>query len=82
MYPRSEGTESGKSYQDAPLTAENFTPVAGALLVAVGRSRPLVTDRTRTVAGSRAHPTPRGSEDAMPPTSQRVWTLTADFQMV
>jgi hypothetical protein len=41
----------GDSDQDAPVTAENFTPVAGALLVAVGTSRHLFTDRTRTVGG-------------------------------
>jgi hypothetical protein len=55
-----------------------FLDPAGALLVAVGRSRRVFTDRTRTVAGSRAHPTPRGSEDAMPPDQPARWTLTAE----
>src|SRR5262249_277041 len=41
------------SDQDAPTTAENLSTVGGAFLVAVGTSRRLFTDRTRTVAGSR-----------------------------
>jgi hypothetical protein len=57
-----ESAEGGNSDRDAPVTAENFTPVAGALLVAVYRSRRLFTDRTRTVAGSRAHATTRGCQ--------------------
>ena len=47
-----ESAEGGDSNRDAPVTAENLTAVAGALLVAFGRSRRLFTDRTRTVAGS------------------------------
>ena len=47
-----KSAESGKSDQDASVTAENFTPVAGAPLVAFGTSRRLFTDRTRTVAAS------------------------------
>src|SRR5262245_45322605 len=36
--------------QDAPTTAETFSTVSGALLVAVGTSGRVFTDRTRTVA--------------------------------
>jgi hypothetical protein len=49
-----ESAEGGNSDRDAPITAENFSMCVGALLVAVGRSRRLFTDRTRTVTGSLA----------------------------
>src|SRR5262249_40104396 len=44
----SKPAQGSDSNQDAPTTAENFSIAVGALLVAVGTSRRLFTDRTRT----------------------------------